>query len=347
MGSHTASPSGRDFKRWIVPALGYLVSIASLIWVYWGFDWEVELPKFAQANWYWVAVALVSDLLIYFCQGWRWSLLLRPVGSAGWLRSTQAVFIGLLANEVLPFRTGELIRGYTQARWTSILYSVVFSSIVIERMFDGILLVSGFYLVTQFVEVPGFLRDISFTLLLIVAAAAGLVVLVAFHKHHAHSAVAKSRWAATLWHVIEGLHIMARSGWFLASGLVSVLYFALQVVPIYALARGYALDLSIGAAAAVLMILRLGTVLPQAPGNVGGFQFFAVAGLSLFGIERAAATSFATVMFLAVTIPLWLGGAVAAALAGVRVKDLQQEANIRARDTFSDQDQKAKPAIRI
>lgn len=326
MGS-TASVSARPLrKKWLIPVIGYAVSLASLLWVYWGFDWKTELPKFARTHWGWVAVAVTADIAVYAVQGWRWTLLLRAIRPVRWLRSVQAIFIGLLANEVLPLRTGEIIRGYVQALWTRLPFSLVLSSIAVERLFDGIILVGAFYLTGFFVELPGLVRDVSFTLAVVVAVAGVLLAVAMFHKHHAHAAVKHSRWAEALWHVVEGLHAMGHSRWFYASAAVSLVYLALQILPPYALMRAYGMDLSFGAAAVVLLILRLGTVIPQAPGNVGGFQFFVVLGLMLFGIDKADATTFATIMFLVVTIPLWFGGAVAAALAGVKVRDLQQKA---------------------
>jgi uncharacterized protein (TIRG00374 family) len=326
MGTNAPVPSRPLRRKWLIPVIGYAVSVASLLWVYWGFDWKTELPKFARAHWGWVAVAVAADLAVYAVQGWRWALLLRAIQPVRWLRSVQAIFIGLLANEVLPLRTGEIVRGYVQALWTRLPFSLVLSSIAVERLFDGLILVAAFYLTGFFVELPGLVRDVSFTLALIVAVAGALLAVAMFHKHHAHAAVKHSRWAEALWHVVEGLHAMGHSRWFYASAAASVAYLALQVLPPYALMRAYGMDLSVGAAAVVLLILRLGTVIPQAPGNVGGFQFFVVLGLMLFGVDKADATTFATIMFLVVTIPLWLGGAVAAALAGVKVKDLQQKA---------------------
>jgi hypothetical protein len=142
---------------------------------------------------------------------------------------------------------------------------------------------------------------------------------------------------------VEGLHEMGNSRWFYASALVSVLYLMLQVVPVYALMRGYDLDLSIGVAAVVLVVLRIGTILPQAPGNVGGFQFFTVVALRLFDVDKSAATSFATILFAAVTVPLWLGGAIAAASAGVRLKELQQQASSSLKASAADNGQ-ARPS---
>lgn len=322
-----AGPSARRrVPSWLVPAAGYSISVACLVWVYWGFDWKTELPNIAAADWRWVTLSVIADLAVYFCQGWRWSLLLRPVVHVPFLKTVQAIFIGLFANEVLPFRSGELIRSYVQARWCHIPFSVSLSSAAVERLFDGLWLVLGFLAVTFFVELPDYLSKGSIVLAVVLAAVGAAVAVVMFHKHHAHAAVSKSRWAAMLWHVVEGLHAMGNSLSFPVAALVSLLYLALQIVPIYALMRGYGLDLPVGAAAVVLVILRLGTSLPQAPSNVGAFQFFTVVGLRLFDVDKATATGFATLMFVVVTLPLWLGGLIAVAIAGVRIRDLQSAA---------------------
>ncbi|MCC7174808.1 MAG: flippase-like domain-containing protein [Bryobacterales bacterium] len=297
-----------------------------MIWVYWGFDWKHDLPKLGAIHWGWVSFAIASDVGAYFIGGWRWSLLLRPVAPAGFLRSTQAIFVGLFTNSILPFRPGELLRGYLQARWLEIPYSVCLASVAVERILDGVLLVLGFYAVTLFVQVPGYLRDGSLALAVLVGILAVLLGIVMFHKHHAHAAVARSRWAAMLWHVVEGLHEMGNSRTFPAAVGASALYLAVQVLPIYALARGLKLDLPFGALAVVLMVLRIGTVLPQAPGNVGGFQFFTVVALHLFHVDKGVAAGFATLLFLVVTVPLLVGGAVAVALTGLRIRDLQHHA---------------------
>ena len=326
MVSLSGAVSRRKVPSWLVPTVGYTISAASLLWVYWGFDWKSELPKLLSSNPRWVSLAILCDIATYFCQGWRWKLLLKPVAQAKFLHSVQAVFIGLFANSVLPFRSGEIIRAYLQARWADIRFSVSLSSVLIERLLDGILLVLGFYFVTFFVEVPRYLRDANLVLAAIVGGLSVLMGIVMFHKHHAHAAVSRSRWADALWHVVEALHAMGNSPSLLAAAAVSVLYLASQLVPIYALMRGLDLDVPLSAVVVVLVILRIGTVLPQAPSNVGGFQFFTVVALRLFDVDKGGAAGFATMLFLVTTVPLWLGGAVACALAGFRIQDLQHHA---------------------
>jgi uncharacterized protein (TIRG00374 family) len=325
-----ASVSGRAGARkappWLLPLAGYAISVACLLWVYWGFDWKTELPRLASADGRLVAVAILADLLVYVTQGWRWSTLLRPVARSSLLRSTQAIYIGLFANEVLPFRTGELIRAYVQGKWCRIPFSVTLSSVAVERLLDGIWLVLGFFLVATFVELPGYLVRGSQILVLVLGLVAAALGIVMFRKHRAHAAVSRSRWSEMLRHVVEGLHAMGNARTFYAAAGISLLYLALQVVPIYALMRGYGLEASLGVAAVVLVILRLGTIIPQAPGNVGAFQFFVVLGLRLFGVDKATATGFATLLFVVVTLPLWLGGLIAVAIAGFKIRELQREA---------------------
>ncbi|HSW48600.1 MAG TPA: lysylphosphatidylglycerol synthase transmembrane domain-containing protein, partial [Bryobacteraceae bacterium] len=275
-----------------MPAIGYGISAAALVWVYWGFEWRTELPKLAAADWRWVVFAMAADISTYFFQGWRWSLLLRPVAAAGILRSVQAIFVGLFANSILPLRTGEILRTLLQSRWVEIPVSVCLASVFIERLVDGILLVVCFYAVTHFVEVPGFLGDASLILAVVVGLLVVLLGIAIFHRHHAHAAVSRSRFKDALRHVVEGLHVMGNSPTFLPAVAVSLMYLASQVIPIYALGRGLDMDISLGAAAVVLVILRIGTVLPEAPSNVGVFQFFAVLGLQLFGMDKGDAAGF-------------------------------------------------------
>jgi hypothetical protein len=85
------------------------------------------------------------------------------------------------------------------------------------------------------------------------------------------------------------------------------------------------LHLAFWAAAATLIVIHLGTAIPNAPANVGTYQFFCVVALTLFGVDKTIATGFSVVVFVVLTVPLWLLGSLAlgrsgATLAGVRAQ---------------------------
>ena len=318
--------SCRGLQRWIAPALGYLVSVACLIWVYRGFDWRQEFARLSTLDWHWLGVAAIADISVYISQGWRWRMLLKPVGDVSMLRSVQAIYVGLFTNEVLPLRGGELVRSYLQAHWSAIPFSVVLSSAVVERVFDGVWLVLFTIVSTSIVSLPRYLVEGTRVLTGLLAGLAFLLAVAVFQKGHAHAAVAKSRWAGKLWHVVNALHAMGRSHSFYLAFLASFVYLGLQLIPIHALMLAYGLDLDWSATLVTFVILRLGTLLPQAPGNVGSFQFFAVVALRLFGVEKSVATGFATLLFFVVTVPLWLAGFVATLASGIGFGDIRRRA---------------------
>src|SRR5206468_2841181 len=53
------------------------------------------------------------------------------------LRTVQAIYIGLFANEIFPLRPGEVIRCYLLAHWNDLRISVGFASAALERIIDG------------------------------------------------------------------------------------------------------------------------------------------------------------------------------------------------------------------
>jgi len=271
-------------------------------------------------------LAMLSDIAVYVCQGIRWRYLLSPLGPVSTWKATQAVYIGLFANEVLPLRSGEVIRVYLMRKWSGLPLPVVASSVIIERLMDGVWLVCGFYAATLIVDLPGWLEGASRVLMLILAALSALVLWAVLHKSHAREAVKGSRWGNMLRHVVDGVHDMGRSRSFIASFLLSGLHLALQVVPLWAFMRGFQLDRTPWEAAAVLMVLRIGTVIPQAPGNVGSFQALVLVGLGALGVDRATSTGFATLLFFVITVPLWMAGFVALMLTRMRLTDLHRDA---------------------
>ncbi|MBK5290421.1 MAG: flippase-like domain-containing protein [Acidobacteriia bacterium] len=324
--------SGGNAKRsqlpgWALPAFGYAISLVCLAWVYQGFDWRRELERLSRTDWRWVSAAMVTDIVVYTCQGWRWRTLLLPLADVSFIKTTQAVYIGLFANEVLPLRSGEVIRCYLQRRWSGLPLSVVISSAVMERMLDGVWLVLGFWVVGQYVQLPRLLVEASRLLVLLLMIAAALVAMAVVYRGQTAEAVSRSRWASMLRHVVGGVHSMGRSRTFLWAALLSLVYLLLQILPILFLMKGYSLEVSLWAAPVVLVVLRLGTVVPQAPGNVGSFQALTILALRLVGIERGDAAGFATLLFLVVTMPLWLAGFVALLATRMRLGEIHKEAH--------------------
>ena len=301
-----------------------LFSVACLIWVLRGAELDQLGGEIRQMSGVWVLAASISDITVYVLQAWRWSILLTPVASIPLMRSIRAIYVGLFANEVLPLRSGEIIRCYLLSRWADLPLSVTLSSVLIERIFDGIWLVLYLAAAVQFVDLPQSVERGGNVLMLLIALIAAVLGWVIFNKDRVKRMFPNSPRLLVL---VEDLYLMGNSRSFYSSWLASLPHLLSMTLPIYCVARAYGLaEIGLGEAAVINVILRLGTVIPNAPGNLGTYQALAVLGLTLFGVEPAQAKRFSLILWGIVTLPLLLAGFVALSVTGFKITELQKQA---------------------
>jgi glycosyltransferase 2 family protein len=338
------SPPSPESKRTshVFTAITLVVSVACLAWAVHGVSWTELWEETRELDWRWVAVGVIADLLVYVVQGWRWSLMLYPVTRVSPWASVGAIYVGLFANEVLPLRAGELIRCFLLARWSKIPISVTLASALIERIFDGVLLITGLFLSLRYMHhfplSAGQSRTIEIIttgsvflgILLLVCAA--LLAVAMFWREQTLDAILDARLFSWAHVFIEDLHRIGHSRYLYFSAAVSVPYLLIQIVPIYAIMQAYGFDgVAWAQAGALMVLLRLGSVVPQAPGNVGLFQVLSTLGLVLFGVPRAMARRFTLILWAVVTLPLLIVGFIALVASGTKVGDIQREAQAEMR----------------
>ncbi len=337
----SATPEVRLRTR-VFTIITILVSLACLGWALHGVNWAELGEDIRDLDWRWMAVAAVFDILAYVVQGWRWGLVLQPVAPAPIWTSTRSIFVGLFANEVLPLRAGELIRCFLQARWTELPFSVTLASALIERIFDGILLIAGLFLSLRYLRhfpltfgqnrAVGLVSDgaIALTILLIVCGA--LLAFAMFWREQTLDTILDARMFAWAHVLIEDLHRIGHSRFLYYSFFASIPFFLLQVVPTYAVMQAYGLQSATWAQAATLtVLLRLTAVVPQAPGNVGLFQLISTLGLTLFGVPRGMARRFTLILWGLITLPLLAVGFLVSVASGAKMGEIHREAQAQMR----------------
>jgi len=327
MDSIQQKPKRPRVPRWVVMLITYALSLACLVWALYGYDFSEIKGDIRRVRWAWVALAIVFDLSVYVFHGWRWVTLLKPIEKLSLWRTVQAIYIGLFANEVLPLRPGEIIRCYLLAAWNKLPLSLTLTSMVMERVIDGIWLVGAFWISASLMNMPAPLVDFA------QAMAGGVFVLtlvflyVLFHKKHAHSVMSSNKWGQKFIHVLDMIHELGDWRTLLGSFGVTFFYWLLQALSIWALFRSYEMDLSIWAATVVLVVIRIGTIIPAAPGNLGVFNSVAKLALMLFLVEPGTASGFSIFLWAALTLPLLIGGFVAVFLTGVSLGDIHRHAH--------------------
>jgi len=321
-----APRGGRGIARWVIPAVGYLVSAASLVWVFSRFPYRELEHRIRALDWPWVALAVAIEIAIYFADAWRWRELLQPVGRPSFGAALQAVFVGIFANDVLPARTGELLRCFVLTYESPVKLPVAFASEAILRIMDGIWIVVLYLIVAYTANSNKLVTDGMWVFAAVIAASAALIAFVLFRREHAGELMQAQPWAARLMGHLHEIHRLGQWRALCAGMFGSGLYWLAQALAFWALARADGFDFGLGAATFVLVVKSVGTVLPNAPANIGAYQATVMYALGLLLVEKPDAQIFAQLAFWILTLPAVIGGAIAVSVTGLDVRDLQRRA---------------------
>jgi uncharacterized protein (TIRG00374 family) len=324
-----AEPKRRQWRQ----AAVYLFALACLVWVFYDVRPERLIVYLRTANWWWLLPAVVCDVLGYVCTAGGWRLLLKDVGALSLLRASQAVYVGLFANEIAPLRLGEAVRAYLVSRWMKKPVAVIVPSIILGRLIDGAWLAASIGILMMFIPLPrGLVHAGSIFGILILALIVLVLVLIlhppkALDRWISHTGTgAGTRVKRVLAGIATGLGEIEFGRNLLAVVAWSFAMLAFAGVSFWLVMLAYHIPLGFVAGMAVFLVMRLGTTLPNAPANVGSFQFFTVLGLSLFGVDKTLAASFSVVVFLVLTLPLWVLGLWAVGASGMTLAEIRGSA---------------------
>ncbi len=316
--------------------LMYVFAGACLLWAFHDVHPRQLLATMTIANWWFVALAIAVDILTYVLQGVRWKLLLSPIGKMDSVRTTQAIYAGLFTNEVAPLRLGEVVRAFLVSRWLGSGISSVLPSIVVERFLDALWLVLGIGLTAMFVPLPRHLVKAGDVLGAVVIAATLIFVWIVAKREKQqefggipHERLCSCRITTSLSTFVSRFaHAVRQIGF--SYRLVAAVSFsggmlACQALAVWFMMLACGIRLPLSAGAVVFLVVRLGTAIPNAPANVGTFQFFTVVALGLFGVDKTVAAAFSIVDFAALTAPLWIIGLFAVARTGMSLSTIRSE----------------------
>jgi uncharacterized protein (TIRG00374 family) len=322
-GHQHSGKGGLLWKRVVV----YALSLGCLVWVFHDVHPRRLLATMAVSNWWFVALAVVVDILTYVFQGMRWNLLLSSVGRLKPLRATQGIYAGLFTNEVVPLRLGEVVRAFLASIWIPCRFSAVLPSMVVERFLDAIWLAIGVAATAALVPLPKDLLEAGDILGVIVLVATAVFLWVVFRKEKQleQGEPATRTQRGFIQNLATGLRDIGISRRFYVSAVLSAGMLFCQALAVWFLLMACGIHLPLQAGIIIAVIVHLGTAIPNAPANVGSFQFFTVVALGLLGIDKTVAAGFSIVYFVALTAPLWFLGLFAINRTGMSL------ATIRAR----------------
>ena len=326
--------------RWRA-ALGAVLSAGLIYWTLRGISPTEVAHRLSQADPILFAAATFCATAIFALRARRWQTILEPVAGKLPLGALwRATAIGMMINNVVPARAGEIARAYALARETPVPFSTSLASLAVDRLFDAIvlLLLAATALLDPALSAGQTLAGrplASFaagagTLVFILVA--GLYALVFFPTYLLRlfelfarrvSPSVEERGRRVLQTFINGLsvlrspgHFAAVFGWTLAHWLVNALGFWLSF-------RAVGITAPFSAALFLQAFIALGTAVPALPGFFGVFEYMSVRGLAVYGVSQQQAATWAIGYHLFSFIPITVIGAYYFARLGLSLRDLQ------------------------
>ncbi len=252
-------------------------------------------------GWVLPILALMNLSFLFRALFWRTTLSVTKRVSPAHLYGS--ILVGYMANNILPFRGGEMVRLIYTHRLEKISSAILFSTIFLERFFDIVLLSLILFLffllhgengIGEKAFILGSATSIVFfALLLTVRYRAGLIRFLRERTGPDPETIG-GRIAGTGEKLLHGLSILASFRKLSVLFGLSFTVWALTLSGCYFYLRIFDLDMHpVMMSLSLLLFTNLALVVPSSPGGIGVVQFATLYAMRLFGVrdEEALALS--------------------------------------------------------
>ena len=322
-------------------ALGVVLSAALIYWTLHGISPTEVARLLSRSNPLLFAAAIFCATAIFALRARRWRTILEPVVAKIPLGPLwRATAIGMMVNNVVPARAGEIARAYALTKEAAVPFPTALASLAVDRLFDAIvlLLLAASALLDPALSATQRLAGQSLSSF---AAGAGTIVIVLLFGLYALvffptqllrlfelfarrvSPAVEERGRTVLETFMRGLSVLRSPGRFAAVFGWTLAHWLLNALGFWLAFKAVGISAPFSAALFLQAFIALGTAVPALPGFFGVFEYMSVQGLAVYGVSQQQAATWAIGYHLFSFIPITVVGAYYFARLGVRLRDLQ------------------------
>jgi glycosyltransferase 2 family protein len=277
----------------------------------------------------------------YYIRAIRWHYLLKHIKELKPMELFPYLVMGFMANNILPARAGEVIRAVLAGSKKGISRSSTFATIVIERVFDGLVMIAffvlgyfSFHLVKISTDENVFVQQFNmnieaFRKLLAIAAIGGSALFILififcflliykreattgfFHKITAGIFKKDDNPANKLLDTfIEGFGVLRNMGDLVKVLALSFAAWSIEAGTYYLMTAAMHIkpDVNIFLVFLIMAVANLAIMVPGVPGGVGPFELFGVGVMMLFSYPKEIAVTYVLLIHAMILIPIILLG---------------------------------------
>jgi glycosyltransferase 2 family protein len=309
-------------------AVGIGLSAALLWWVFHRIPYHDVWVTLLASNLPLILLAAAVSTLCFPLRARRWRPILDPVvPNLPFGKLWRATAIGMMINNVVPARAGEIARALALTHEApEVPLSAALASLAVDRIFDALVVL---LLLIAAMALPGFPADVHFggvsavRAAAVAAAAVGALLavlyaivffpgwLIGVFEPLARRLAPRleTRGRAALLQFSAGLSVLRNPRRFATVLLWALAFWLCNALGFYVGFVAVGIHLPFTAALFLQGVIALGVAVPAAPGFFGIFEAFGVVGLGLYGVSATRAVAWAIAYHIASFLPITLIGA--------------------------------------
>jgi uncharacterized protein (TIRG00374 family) len=329
----------RSWRRWLLLILGLIISAFFLYLALDGLSLDAVWVDLKGANYWWIVPGVAVYFVAVWARTWRWHYLLRPIKAVKLSRLFPVVVIGYMGNNVYPFRAGEVIRAYVLERNDDVKISASLATIVVERLFDGLVMLIFVFVALPFAPVPPPYDRIVVWMTVLFFGALIVFILLALKPEFTRRLYTKVFEAIlpggqvrdfTLTQAdrfLDGLASLRGPRELLMTLISSTLIWLTETTKYWFVMHAFNFKVSFFVLMLMTAVVNLATTIPSSPGYVGTFDEPGIEILKAFGVGENIAAAYTLVLHAALWFPITLLGFYYMMQQGIKWRDFSRAAH--------------------
>lgn len=314
---------------------GTLIAVALMVYCVKDVRFADIEALYYRVNLLYLLLAILFSFLFILSKALRWKMMVSQQKKiTGW-RSISLYSAGQILNIVMPLLTGQVGRMFLFSKNEGFKKTFIFSTIVLEIIFDSISLLVFLLMTSVVIAFPEEYRSMSYiigsiTLVVMIL----LYLILSFQQSIVDFCHRKYRdkWPSLyigikkfLRSFVQGINLLKSSQHFFGSLGYSIAGWITHTLVVYFLLLSFGFDLPIFAAASVMIINTIALMVPITPGNAGTFEIAVSTSLAAFSVAKADAVLFALALHLLDLLPIALLGFIYLQMEKISIKDIKAE----------------------
>lgn len=302
-------------KKILSHLIPWAITLVALYFAFRGVDWSTLVDHLSGVDLGWVFLALGLTIASYLLRSRRW-LSLFPERTIGYVNAVKVLFLGFFMNNVLPARTGELVRAHAGSRVTGLTRTLVLATIASERLADGLVISLLFVVFAFHLGDANLSQNLFYVACFFAAAIVGVLIMLALRRPlfaFVERLNGKMRHRAATYLVnrfrifVDGLAPLCTPARIPAITVWSIVVWLVELGVFFAVTRAFDSHLSLAECVLFLVTVNFSSLIPAAPGGIGVIEAITSAVLVSVGVPKELALTMVmtqhVIQYLVVGIP--------------------------------------------